>query len=86
MLVSKSGLLGPSAMLDVCALYGLSNPALVATLLESLGSLDQGTVGVTLSEGLGSAGLAAAGALGEVHAKVVSSRGVPRGAGDGAVV
>lgn len=75
MLVSESGLLGPSAVLDLCALYGRSNPNLVANLLRSLGSLDDGAVGVILAQGLAEAGMTAARALGEVHAKVRLGRG-----------
>lgn len=70
-LVSEaSGMLRPSAVLDVCALYGRSNPGLVAGLLRSLAALEGGKLGVTLVKGLGAAGTVAARALGDVHAKV----------------
>lgn len=71
LLVAKCrGMLSPAAVLDVCALYGRSNPALVSGLVRSLGELDDGAIGVTLVEGLGEACSTAARALGEVHAKV----------------
>lgn len=63
-------MLDPPSCLDVCALYGRSNPALVARLLGSLGELDGGAAGVRLAAGLEESGLAAARALAEVHAKV----------------
>lgn len=68
--MGKSGMLSPAAVLDACALYGRSNPAPVARLLRSLGELDGGALGVRVAEALAEAGLAAARALGEVHAKV----------------
>lgn len=68
--MANGGMLGPPAVLDVCALYGRSNPALVARLLGSLGELDGGAVGVRLAGGLEESGLAAARALADVHAKV----------------
>ena len=68
--MATGGMLSPAAVLDACALYGRSNPSLVADLLRSLGELDDGAVGVILGEGLEEAGLAAARALGDVHAKV----------------
>lgn len=68
--MADGGVLGPPAVLDVCALYGKSNPALVSRLLESLGGLDGGAAGARLAEGLEKSGLAAAAALAEVHAKV----------------
>lgn len=72
-LVSKGGLLGPSAVLDVCALYGRSNPGPVATLLRHLGSMEDGAAKAVLAEGLGDAGVVIGQALGEVHAKVLPS-------------
>lgn len=69
-LVGNSGMLRPSAVLDLCALYGRSNPDLVAGLLRSLSGLEGGRLGVILAEGLGKAGTLAARALGDVHAKV----------------
>ncbi|CAM9918610.1 unnamed protein product [Laminaria digitata] len=66
-------MLSPAAVLDACALYGRSNPSLVADLLRSLGELDGGAVGVILAEGLEEAGLTAARALAEVHAKVAGA-------------
>lgn len=78
--MAEGGVLDPPACLDVCALYGRSNPALVARLLGSLGGLDGGSVGVRLAEGLEASGLAAARALAEVHAKVgVGNRVSPGG-------
>ena len=78
--MAEGGVLDPPACLDVCALYGRSNPALVAQLLGSLGGLDGGSVGVRLAEGLEASGLAAARALAEVHAKVgVENRVSPGG-------
>ena len=79
LLVSKGGMLAPPAVLDVCALYGRSNPVLVAGLLRSLGELDGGSVGARLTEGLIDAGLASARALAEVHAKVRVYTGAVRG-------
>lgn len=70
LLVAKGGMLAPPALLDACALYGWSNPVLVAGLLQSLGELDGGAVGERLLEGLEEAGMASARALAEVHAKV----------------
>ncbi|CAN0119092.1 unnamed protein product, partial [Ectocarpus fasciculatus] len=75
LLVADGGMLSPPAILDVCALYGRSNPALVVGLLRSLGELDGGAAGVSsLVDGLEKAGLAAAGALAEVHAKVAGAQ------------
>lgn len=68
--MADGGMLDPPACLDVCALYGRSNSALVAGLLGSLGELDGGAAGVRLAEGLEKSGLTAARALAEVHAKV----------------
>lgn len=68
--MAKGGMLAPPALLDACALYGWSNPVLVAGLLRSLGDLDEGAVSERLLEGLEEAGLASARALAEVHAKV----------------
>lgn len=70
LLVDSSGILRPSAILDLCALYGRSNPDLVASLLRSLSGLEGGKIGFVLAEGLGKAGTLAARALGDVHAKV----------------
>lgn len=69
-MVADGGMLSPPAVLDVCALYGRSNPGLVAGLLRSLGDLEGGAVGVRLAGGLEETGVAAARALAEVHAKV----------------
>lgn len=63
-------MLAPPAVLDLCALYGRSNLALVVGLLGSLGQLDGGAVGIRLAEGLEKSGVAAARALADVHAKV----------------
>lgn len=74
LLVADGGMLDPPACLDVCALYGRSNPSLVTRLLRSLGELDGGAAGLRLAVGLEESGLAAARALAEVHAKVRTGR------------
>ncbi|CAN0397838.1 unnamed protein product, partial [Ectocarpus sp. 12 AP-2014] len=75
LLVADGGILSPPAVLDVCALYGRSNPSLVIGLLRSLGELDGGAAGVSsLAEGVEKAVLAAAGALAEVHAKMAGAQ------------
>lgn len=76
LLVSVGGMLAPAAVVDVCALYGRSNPTLVATLLGGLGAMGGGSIGVKLLEGLEAAGISAARALGEVHAKARPLTGV----------
>ncbi|CAM9552335.1 unnamed protein product, partial [Scytosiphon promiscuus] len=74
LLVADGGMLSPPAVLDMCALYGRSNPSLVAGLLRSLGELDGGAVGVRLVGGLEETGVAAARALAEVHAKMAGAQ------------
>ncbi|CAN0014436.1 unnamed protein product, partial [Ectocarpus sp. 12 AP-2014] len=75
LLVADGGMLCPPAVLDVCALYGRSNPSLVVGLLRSLGELNAGAAGVSsLAEGLEKAVLAAAGVLAEVHAKMAGAQ------------
>ncbi|CAN0257478.1 unnamed protein product, partial [Ectocarpus sp. 4 AP-2014] len=75
LLVADGGMLCPPAVLDVCALYGRSNPSLVVGLLRSLGELDAGAAGVSpVAEGLEKTVLAAAGALAEVHAKMAGAQ------------
>lgn len=76
--MADGGMLDPPACLDVCALYGRSNPALVAGLLRSLGELDGGAAGVHLAQGLEESGATAARALAEVHAKVSENRDAGR--------
>ncbi|CAM9411150.1 unnamed protein product, partial [Ectocarpus sp. 13 AM-2016] len=75
LLVADGGMLSPPAVLDVCALYGRSNPSLVVGLLRSLGELDARAAGLSsLAEDLEKAVLAAAGALAEVHAKMAGAQ------------